>query len=103
MACSNHEIFHCRDRDSGEPSRSSASSLLRHCGAVLGTWMARVRQRRALRKLDDRLLADVGLTRADARRECAKPFWIASRLTEQVRPFPGRRRLAAAVLLIRGR
>jgi hypothetical protein len=65
--------------------------------------MARVRQRRALRKLDDRLLADVGLTRADARRECAKPFWIASRRAEQARPFPGRRRLAAAVLLIRGR
>jgi uncharacterized protein YjiS (DUF1127 family) len=40
-------------------------------------WAAidRGRQRRALGELDERLLRDVGLTRAEARRECAKPFW----------------------------
>ena len=37
----------------------------------------RGRQRRRLRHLDDRLLRDVGLGRADVARETAKPFWRA--------------------------
>jgi uncharacterized protein YjiS (DUF1127 family) len=39
------------------------------------SWMERSRQRRALAELDDRLLRDIGLTRDEARRECANPFW----------------------------
>ncbi|WP_159589915.1 DUF1127 domain-containing protein [Chelativorans xinjiangense] len=35
----------------------------------------RRRQRLHLSELDDHLLADVGLTREDVRRECASPFW----------------------------
>lgn len=39
-------------------------------------WMLmRRRTRRALVMLDDRLLRDVGLTRADARREADRPMW----------------------------
>jgi uncharacterized protein YjiS (DUF1127 family) len=38
-------------------------------------WMERSRQRRALAELDDRLLRDIGLTRYEARQECANPFW----------------------------
>jgi uncharacterized protein YjiS (DUF1127 family) len=38
-------------------------------------WMERSRQRRALAELDDRLLCDIGLTREEARQECANPFW----------------------------
>ena len=38
-------------------------------------WMERSRQRRALAELDDRLLRDIGLTRAEAMQECANPFW----------------------------
>lgn len=38
-------------------------------------WRARSRQRRALARLDDRLLADIGVSRAAARHETAKPFW----------------------------
>ncbi len=37
----------------------------------------RYRQRRHLDELDDHQLADVGLTRRDVARECAKPFWGA--------------------------
>ena len=35
----------------------------------------RLRQRRALAALDDRLLQDIGLSRADVERECSRPFW----------------------------
>jgi uncharacterized protein YjiS (DUF1127 family) len=35
----------------------------------------RVRQRQALMALDDRLLKDIGVSRADAEREANKPFW----------------------------
>ncbi|NMQ19553.1 DUF1127 domain-containing protein [Candidatus Competibacter phosphatis] len=33
------------------------------------------RQRRELLALDDRMLKDIGLSRADAFREGSKPFW----------------------------
>lgn len=103
MACGNHEIVDGRIERSGEALRSGTDTFLRRCGAVLGAWIARDRQRRALRELGDRLLDDVGLTRADVRKECAKPFWIVGGRTEPTRFVPGRRRLAAALLLIRGR
>ena len=32
-------------------------------------------QRKQLRSLDDALLADIGLTRAQVEAECARPFW----------------------------
>jgi uncharacterized protein YjiS (DUF1127 family) len=35
----------------------------------------RARQRRALLGLDDRMLKDIGLTRADVEGESRKPFW----------------------------
>lgn len=38
-------------------------------------WWQRARTRRQLAELDDRILADVGLDRVEARREAAKPFW----------------------------
>lgn len=37
----------------------------------------RQRQRNALLKLDDRMLSDIGVSRADAEREGGKPFWKA--------------------------
>jgi uncharacterized protein YjiS (DUF1127 family) len=36
----------------------------------------RRRQRLALLELDDRLLADIGVSRADALAEARKPFWL---------------------------
>lgn len=40
-------------------------------------WRRRLRQRRDLMKLDDRLLRDIGLDSAAARREFSKSFWEA--------------------------
>jgi uncharacterized protein YjiS (DUF1127 family) len=42
--------------------------------AVLA-WQDRIRQRQQLALMDDRLLRDLGLTRADVAIESAKPFW----------------------------
>ncbi len=38
-------------------------------------WRERRAERRALARLDDRLLADIGVGRHDVAREIAKPFW----------------------------
>jgi uncharacterized protein YjiS (DUF1127 family) len=39
------------------------------------TWLDRARQRRQLCELSDQMLRDIGLTRAEAWAEYAKPFW----------------------------
>ena len=41
----------------------------------LKLWQAVARERRHLRLLDDDVLVDVGLSRADAKREGHRPFW----------------------------
>lgn len=53
-------------------------------GALVGrlldtliTWQERATQRHALATLDDRILKDVGLGRADVAIEVSKPFWRA--------------------------
>lgn len=38
-------------------------------------WLERSRQRRSLLALDDRLLRDIGISRADAEGEGSKRFW----------------------------
>jgi uncharacterized protein YjiS (DUF1127 family) len=43
--------------------------------AAISTILARRRQRLALRELDDHLLRDIGLSRAEAGREASKPLW----------------------------
>jgi len=40
-------------------------------------WHELAQQRRRLLALDDRMLKDIGLTRAEACREGARPFWDA--------------------------
>ena len=42
---------------------------------TIAVWTERRRQRQALAALDDHLLNDVGLSREQASREAAKPFW----------------------------
>lgn len=40
-------------------------------------WVQRARQRRVLREMEDWQLADIGISREQAEREAAKPFWQA--------------------------
>jgi uncharacterized protein YjiS (DUF1127 family) len=40
------------------------------------TWHERARQRRHLRSLDNYMLRDIGLSRADVEGEAGKPFWL---------------------------
>jgi uncharacterized protein YjiS (DUF1127 family) len=44
--------------------------------STLVRWRERARQRHALLDLDDRILADIGITRAAAEAEARKPFWL---------------------------
>lgn len=51
------------------------AAFLSACFRMLLTWQTRARARRHLQYLDDYLLKDIGLTRADVEREACKPFW----------------------------
>lgn len=42
---------------------------------ILATWQDRADGRRQLLALNDRMLRDIGISRADAVREAGKPFW----------------------------
>ena len=50
-------------------------SLVVELATAVLDWQERLRQRADLRGLDDRMLADLGLSRADIERECGKSFW----------------------------
>jgi uncharacterized protein YjiS (DUF1127 family) len=43
--------------------------------AAVNAWRARLRERNALAGLDERMLKDIGLSRADAIYETSKYFW----------------------------
>lgn len=55
--------------------RALASAAGR-CGAWIRAAARRSAGRRALALLNDRLLRDIGLTRAEAEMEAGKPFWL---------------------------
>jgi uncharacterized protein YjiS (DUF1127 family) len=44
------------------------------CARLL-EWHELAQERRALLALDDRMLKDIGVTRAEAEREASRPFW----------------------------
>ena len=68
----------CHDSNASSPFvRSTASggtSLSRLADTVLNM-LHRDRDRRALQRLDDRLLHDIGVSRSDVELEANKPFW----------------------------
>jgi uncharacterized protein YjiS (DUF1127 family) len=50
-------------------------AVLSSSASMIMIWLNRHQGRRDLSELDDRLLADVGISREDAVREAGKPFW----------------------------
>jgi uncharacterized protein YjiS (DUF1127 family) len=74
-----------------ETTSKSSYPLLAEIGAIAGavdagiaqvvdrllSWQQRVRDRHALTQLDEHMLHDIGLSRADVEREASKPFWRA--------------------------
>ncbi|MDA7945972.1 MAG: DUF1127 domain-containing protein [Hyphomicrobiaceae bacterium] len=51
------------------------AQLFHDATALIETWQRTSRQRRALSRLDDRMLQDIGLTREQVAREIGRPFW----------------------------
>ena len=43
--------------------------------SIVVFWKSRIRQRKQLKCLDERMLADIGITFEQAQAEAAKPFW----------------------------
>ncbi len=56
-------------------SLSTLAVSVRRLLDALGEWHDRAAQRRRLLALDDRMLSDIGVSRADAWNEGTKPFW----------------------------
>ena len=66
------------DRRAGGVATRGAGPLragLARVVARLLDWHELARQRQALAALDDHMLKDIGLSRADARQEADRPFW----------------------------
>ena len=55
--------------------RPGLAAWTRRAIELVLAWQDVVRQRRALLELDERLLKDIGISRADALREASRPFW----------------------------
>ena len=78
-----------RTHEATRPAGASPSALLGSLRAAVTTvasgiwkaaeatqpWYDRWRQRQALLRLDDHLLKDIGVSRAEAEEEAVKPFW----------------------------
>lgn len=56
-------------------SRGQAGGLLRGIAALIATWQSRAKQRRELQEMEPWVLRDLGLSKAEAASEAAKPFW----------------------------
>ena len=64
-------------RHSSRMGGADALALLRTAAETVALWHQRVRQRRQLVALEDRLCRDIGVSPLDAYRESQKPFWRA--------------------------
>ena len=70
-----HSVFQDCTCGSAANSRVTPAASLLLVARVIQRWNQRSRQRMVLRDLDEQQLNDIGVTRAGARREAAKPFW----------------------------
>jgi len=62
--------------DSGARRTAFAAPIITPLVDLFSTWFERVRERRQLHTLDDHILKDIGLTRADVEYEVQKHFWM---------------------------
>ena len=67
-----HDTADAQRRQAAHEALSDAAHWV---AATLREWRRRLREREQLGKLDDRMLRDIGLTRADAHFLINKPFW----------------------------
>jgi len=73
-------LTHAGLRDYHSSTRSihaGRPSLLARVAATLGLWRKRLREKRALARLDERDLHDFGATNSDVDAELRRPFWRA--------------------------
>lgn len=70
-------VIASRAGDASLARRRRLFARLAKAAVTISTWTERVRQRRALGQLDDRLLRDIGVTRVKMWQEISKPFWKA--------------------------
>ena len=78
MIALHRHIFPTTTTATAAAAAGSAEALRRalfDTAGRLATWAERRRERRALLRLSDAMLKDIGLGRGDAFREAAKPFW----------------------------
>lgn len=64
-------------RPEARAPRLAPSAMLRPLLERVFVWITLARSRRDLAGLDDRALRDIGIDRATAAEEAAKPFWRA--------------------------
>jgi len=57
------------------PRLEGVPNPIRTVTELVAAWRTRHAWRLDLRRLDDHMLQDIGLSRADAEAEIAKPFW----------------------------
>ncbi len=61
---------------SATPSPSMLAVMAQRAAAVLSRWSNRHRSRRALARLDERMLQDIGVDRHAAQAEARRHFWL---------------------------
>jgi uncharacterized protein YjiS (DUF1127 family) len=66
-----------RSNPAADISLKGLSALIVKATDTVLDWQDRARQRRRLGEMDDHLLRDIGLSRADLEYESSKPFWRA--------------------------
>jgi uncharacterized protein YjiS (DUF1127 family) len=61
--------------ETARSSLAAAAMSVEHAADLLASWRRRAADRQHLLTLDDGMLRDIGLSRADVEVEAGKPFW----------------------------